>query len=80
MLLGGNSSCPLIAAASPTAAVTPPQHCLCCLCPFCLCPLALQDLRSLMPLLPPQDLAIAGQAMALSQWHQVGGLDLLRLA
>ncbi|KAL4859665.1 Peroxisomal NADH pyrophosphatase NUDT12 [Chlorella vulgaris] len=30
----------------------------------------LQDLRSLMPLLPPQDLAIAGQAMALSQWHQ----------
>ena len=26
-----------------------------------------------MPLLPPGELAIAGHAMALSQWHQVGG-------
>lgn len=34
----------------------------------------LQDLRSLMPLLPPGDLAIAGHAMALSQWHQVCGV------
>ncbi|KAL4423481.1 hypothetical protein ABPG77_003614 [Micractinium sp. CCAP 211/92] len=30
----------------------------------------LQDLRSLMPLLPPGELAVAGHAMALSQWHQ----------
>ncbi|KAL4437163.1 hypothetical protein ABPG75_004302 [Micractinium tetrahymenae] len=30
----------------------------------------LQDLRSLMPLLPPGELAMAGHAMALSQWHQ----------
>jgi hypothetical protein len=39
--------------------------CCCCCLP--------QDLRSLMPLLPPGELAIAGHAMALSQWHQVGG-------
>ncbi|KAI7840059.1 hypothetical protein COHA_006190 [Chlorella ohadii] len=30
----------------------------------------LQDLRSLMALLPPDELSVAGHAMALSQWHQ----------
>lgn len=28
-----------------------------------------QDLRSLMALLPPEELSVAGHAMALSQWH-----------
>ncbi|KAL4437161.1 hypothetical protein ABPG75_004300, partial [Micractinium tetrahymenae] len=28
------------------------------------------DLRSLMPVLPPGELAVAGHAMALSQWRQ----------
>jgi NAD+ diphosphatase len=32
--------------------------------------LALQDLRSCMASLPPAELAIAGRAVALSQWHQ----------
>ena len=43
----------------------PASPCRCCCLP--------QDLRSLMPLLPPGELAIAGHAMALSQWHQVSG-------
>ena len=31
--------------------------------------ISLQDLRSLMPLLPPGELAVAGQAVALASWH-----------
>ena len=30
-----------------------------------------QDLRALMPVLPVAELAIAGHATALSQWHKV---------
>ena len=33
--------------------------------------LRLQELRELMPTLPVEDLAVAGHAVALSQWHQV---------
>ncbi|KAK9812320.1 hypothetical protein WJX73_001978 [Symbiochloris irregularis] len=32
--------------------------------------LAFQDLRSLLPLIPAEDLSIAGQAVALLQWHK----------
>ena len=32
---------------------------------------AFQNLRSLLPLLPTEELAIAGQATALLQWHAV---------
>ncbi len=34
--------------------------------------LAFRDLRSLLPVLDPGQLAVAGHAVALSQWHQVG--------
>ena len=33
--------------------------------------LRFQEIRELMPLLPAEDLAVAGHAVALSQWHQV---------
>jgi hypothetical protein len=39
-------------------------------CPPSVCLLS-QDLRSLLQRLPPADLALAGHAMALSQWHHV---------
>ena len=35
------------------------------------------DLRTLMSVLPPDELAIAGHAAALSQWHKVGALVIL---
>ena len=31
----------------------------------------LVDLRSLMPILPTEELAVAGHAVALSNWHKV---------
>jgi hypothetical protein len=34
---------------------------------------SLKDLRILLPTLSADAAAIAGQAVALSQWHQVGG-------
>ena len=34
--------------------------------------LTFQDLRSLLPVMSPEDLGMAGQATALLQWHKVG--------
>ena len=48
--------------AHPYARVHPSLHCR----------VPSQDLRSLMPALTPDELSVAGHAMALSQWHQVG--------
>ena len=45
----------------------------------CELEVALKDLRILLPGLSLDAAAIAGQAAALSQWHQVGGLTKIRL-
>lgn len=68
---------------------------LCCSCAVCILPphatkqdflrsgcdleVSLKDLRLLLPTLSADAAAIAGQAVALSQWHQVRLRCLLRL-